>query len=75
MSVPTAGTLVMATAMPAVEEIILEVVHDEDVLQLRVGCEIIASATLEDRALVKLSHIGRSYARRHGMRFVDAARN
>ena len=65
----------MSMVMPAVEEIILEIVHDEDVLQLRVGREIIASATLEDRALVKLSHVGRSYARRHDMRFVDAARN
>jgi hypothetical protein len=44
-------------AMPAVEEIILEI--DEYVLQLRVGCKIIASAVLEDRALVKLSHMGR----------------
>ena len=59
--------------MPAVEEIILEI--DEYVLQLRVGCKIIASAVLEERALVKLSHMGRSYARRHGMRFLDVARN
>ena len=65
----------MSKVMPAVEEIILEIVHDEYVLQLRVGCEIIASAVLEDRALVKLSHMGRSYARRHGMRFLDVARN
>ncbi len=63
----------MRMVMPAVEEIILEIVPDEDVQG--VGYEIIASAALEDRALVKLSHIGRSYARRHGMRFVDAARN
>ena len=61
--------------MPAVEEIVLEIVHDEDVLQLRAGCKIIASAVLEERALVKLSHMGRSYARRHGMRFLDVARN
>ena len=61
--------------MPADEEIILEIVPEEDVLQLRVGCKIIASAALEDRALVKLSYVGRSYARRHGMRFLDVTRN
>ena len=61
--------------MPAVEEIILEIVHDEDLLRLRVGQKIIARATLEDSALVKLSNVGRSYARRHDMRFLDVARN
>ena len=61
--------------MPADEEIILEIVPEEDVLQLRAGCKIIASAAVEDRALVKLSHMGRSYARRHGMRFLDVTRN
>ena len=65
----------MSMVMPAVEEIILEIVHDEYVLQLRVGHKIIAHATLEDRALVKLSHVGRSYARRHDMRFIDVTRN
>ena len=60
--------------MPAVEEIILEIVPGEDVLLLRGGWEIIASAALEDRALMKLSHMGRSYARRHDMRFLDLAR-
>ncbi len=65
----------MSMVMPAVEAIVLEIVHDEDVLRLRVGRRIIASATLADRALVKLSHMGRSYARRHGMRFLDLARN
>ena len=65
----------MSMVMPAVEEIILEIVPEEDVLQLRAGCKIIASAAVEDRALVKLSHMGRSYARRHGMRFLDVARN
>ena len=61
--------------MPAVEKIVLEIVTDEDVLRLRVGQRIIASATLADRALVKLSHVGRSYARRHRIRFVDVTRN
>ena len=61
--------------MPAVEEIVLEIVHDEDLLRLRVGRKIIASASLEDRALLKLSHVGRSYARRHDMRFLDVTRN
>ena len=61
--------------MPAVEEIVLEIVPNEDVLRLRVGQKIIAKTTLEDRALVKLSHVGRSYARRHDMRFVDVTRN
>ena len=61
--------------LPAVEEIILEMVPDECVLRLRVGQKIIASAALADRALVKLSHVGRSYARRHDMRFVDVTRN
>ena len=75
MSAPTAGTLVMRIVMPAVEEIVLEIVHDEDLLRLRVGQRIIASATLEDRALMKLSHVGRSYARRHDMRFLDVTRN
>ena len=61
--------------MPAIEEIILEIVPDEEVVQLRIGREIIASAALEDRVFVKLSQMGRSYARRHGMRFLDVARN
>jgi hypothetical protein len=65
----------MRMVMPAVEEIVLEVVHDEDLLRLRVGQKIIARATLEDRALVKLSDVGRSYARRHDMRFLDVTRN
>ena len=65
----------MSMVMPAVEEIVLEIVHDEEVLQLRVGCQIVASAALEDRVFVKLSQMGRSYARRHGMRFLDVTRN
>jgi len=65
----------MSMVLPAVEEIILERAPDEDVLRLRVGQKIIASAALADRALVKLSHVGRSYARRHDMRFIDVTRN
>ena len=61
--------------MRALEEIVLEIVHDEEVLRLRVGQKIIAESALEDRALAKLSHVGRSYARRHKMRFVDVTRN
>ena len=61
--------------MRALEEIVLEIATDEDVLRLRVGQKIIARATLEDRTLVKLSHVGRSYARRHDMRFLDVTRN
>jgi hypothetical protein len=61
--------------MVAVEEIILEIVPEGDVLCLRAGHQIIACATVTDRALVKLSNVGRSYARRHRMRFVDVTRN
>ena len=75
MPYPIAGTLGPRMVMPALEEIILEIVHDEDVLRLRVGQQIIASATVADLALVRLSHVGRSYARRHDMRFLDVTRN
>ena len=61
--------------MPAVEEIILEIVPQEDVLRLRVGQKTIAITELEDRALVKLSELARRYARRRKMRFVDVTRN
>jgi hypothetical protein len=57
------------------EEIVLEIVPEGDVLRLRAGHEIVASATVADRALLKLSYVGRSYARRHRMRFVDVTRN
>jgi len=72
---PTRRNVRNEQVMPAVEEIVLEIVHDEDLLRLRVGRKIIASASLEDRALVKLSNVGRSYARRHDMRFLDVTRN
>ena len=61
--------------MPAVEEIILEIVPGEDALRLRVGQKTIAITELEDRALVKLSELARRYARRRKMRFVDVTRN
>ena len=61
--------------MAAAEEIVLEIVPEGDVLRVRAGQKIIALAAREDRALVKLSHVARSYARRNKMRFVDVARN
>jgi hypothetical protein len=61
--------------MAAAEEVVLEIVPEQDILRLRAGQKIIALTALEDRALVKLSHVGRSYARRHKVRFVDVARN
>ena len=65
----------MSIVMPAVEEIILEIVPQEDALRLRVGQKIIAITELEDGALVKFSELARRYARRRKMRFVDVARN
>ena len=65
----------MSMVMPAVEEIILEIVPQDDVLRLRVGQKTIAITELEDRALVKLSELARRYVRRRKMRFVDVARN
>lgn len=64
-----------AVVMTATEEIVLEIVPEGDVLRVRAGQKIIALAAVEDRALLKLSHVGRSYAKRHRMRFVDVARN
>jgi hypothetical protein len=55
------------------EQIILEVVAD--LLRLRVGREIIASAALVDRALVILRDVARSYARRRKFRFLDMTKN
>jgi hypothetical protein len=72
---PITGMLGVSALMAAVEEIVLECVPEEDVMRLRVGYQIIASAAVADRALVKLSHVARSYARRHKMRFVDVTRN
>ena len=61
--------------MAAAEEIVLEIVPEGDILRVRAGHQIIASAELEDRALVKLSELARRYARRRKLRFVDVARN
>ena len=61
--------------MAAADEIVLEIIPEGDVLRVRVGQKTIAVAALEDRALVKLSHVARSYARPNKMRFVDVARN
>ena len=55
------------------DQIILEIVAD--LLRLRVGREIIATAMLADRAVVILRDVGRSYARRRKYRFVDMTRN
>jgi hypothetical protein len=55
------------------DHIVLEVVAD--LLRLRVGPEIIATAALADRAVLILRDVGRSYARRRKFRFVDMTRN
>ncbi|MGB9368222.1 MAG: hypothetical protein WCE79_19645 [Xanthobacteraceae bacterium] len=55
------------------DQIVLEIVAD--LLRLRVGHEIIASAALADRAVVILRDVGRSYARRRKFRFLDMTRN
>ena len=55
------------------DHIVLEIVAD--LLRLRVGHEIIASAALADRAVVILRDVGRTYARRRKFRFVDMTRN
>ena len=55
------------------EQIVLEI--DSDLLRLRVGHEVIATAALADRAVVILRDVGRTYARRRRYRFVDMTRN
>jgi hypothetical protein len=55
------------------DQIILEIVAN--LLQLRVGHEVIATANLADRAVMILRDIGRSYARRRKYRFVDMTKN
>ena len=54
-------------------QIVLEIVAD--LLRLRVGREIIATAALADRAVVILRDVGRTYAQRRKVRFVDMTRN
>ena len=56
-----------SVVIAAVGEIVFQIVHDEDALRLRVGYQIIASATVADRALLNLRHVGRSHARRHDL--------
>ena len=65
----------MSIVMPAVEEIILEIVPGEDTLRLRVGQKTIARTALEDLTFVKFSEVARRYARRRKMRLVDVTRN
>jgi hypothetical protein len=55
------------------DQIVLELVAD--LLRLRVGHEVIASAALADRAVMILRDVGRTYARRRKFRFVDMTRN
>jgi hypothetical protein len=55
------------------DQIVLEIIAD--LVRLRVGREIIASAALADRAVVILRDVGRSYARRRRFRFVDMTWN
>jgi hypothetical protein len=55
------------------DQIVLEIVAD--LLRLRVGHEIIASAALADRAVVILRDVGRTYARRRKFQFIDMATN
>jgi hypothetical protein len=54
-------------------QIILEIVAG--LLRLRVGHEVITTATLADRAVVILRDVGRSYARRRKFRFIDMTWN
>ena len=65
------GSAIVASRMS--NQIILEIVTD--LLRLRVGHEIIATAALADRAVVILRDVGRTYARRRKFRFVDMTRN
>ena len=65
----------MSIVMPAVEEMILEIVPGEDTLRLRVGQKTIALTELEDITFVKFSEVARRYARRRKMRLVDVTRN
>jgi len=65
----------MSIVMPAVEEIILEIVPGEDTLRLRVGQKTIAVTEPEDITFVKFSEVARRYARRRKMRLVDVTRN
>ena len=55
------------------DQVVLEIVTD--LLRLRVGSEVIATAALADRAVMILRDVGRTYARRRKFRFVDMTKN
>jgi len=55
------------------DQVILEIITD--LLRLRVGQEVIATAALADRAVMILRDVGRTYARRRQFRFIDMTRN
>jgi len=55
------------------DQIVLEIVTD--LLRLRVGSEVIATAAPADRAVMILRDVGRTYARRRKFRFVDMTKN
>ena len=61
-----------SVVIAAVGEIVFQLVHDEDALRLRVGYQIIASATVADRALLNLPRWPLSC---QTTRFVDVTRN
>ena len=55
------------------DHVVLEI--ETDLLRLRIGEEVIATAALADRAVMILRDVGRTYARRRKYRFVDMTRN
>jgi len=55
------------------DPVVLEIVAD--LLRLRIGHEIIATAALADRAVMILRDVGRTYARRQKFRFIDMTKN
>jgi len=55
------------------DHVVLEI--ETDLLRLRIGEEVIATAALADRAVMILRDVDRSYARRRKYRFVDMTRN
>jgi hypothetical protein len=55
------------------DQVVLEILTD--LLRLRAGSEVIATATLADRAVMILRDVRRTYARRRKIRFVDMTNN
>jgi hypothetical protein len=55
------------------DTVILEIIATD--LRLRVGRNVLFTAVLADRAVVKLRHVGRSYAKRRRLRFLDLTTN